>query len=131
MSRLAQRPHGGARLVGLIALLALAGPLAAQTRPPLIVDDYAAWKRIGSVGLSPDGAWMSYAYTPLEGDDTLFVRELDGDGLFTMVRGSSPDFSRDSHWVAYMVSPPEREGRGRRGQAPPGGGRGRGGGDNG
>ncbi len=96
----------------LAAFLAapLAAPLAAQDKPALTVDDYAPWKRIASVALSPDGAWMSWATTPNDGEDTLYVQALDGDQRLTVPRGSGAAFSRDSRWVAYLLSPPEREG---------------------
>lgn len=87
----------------------------------LTLDDYPGWKRIGSALLSPDGRWMTYAYRPNEGDDTLFIRELDGSTVHSVVRGSAPAFSADSRWVRYTVNPPGRNGggRGQRGQAPP------------
>ncbi len=87
----------------------------------LNVGDYGRWKRITSADLSPDGRWMTYAYAPNDGDDTLFVKRLDADTLYTIPRGSAPSFSDDSHWVGYYVSPPERAGRGGRGGrgAPP------------
>jgi dipeptidyl aminopeptidase/acylaminoacyl peptidase len=93
------------------ALLFLAGPAAAQEKPLIIVDDYGPWKRISSVVVSPDGEWMSWVQDRLEGEDALYVRALDGDGAFLAPRGTAPAFSRDSRWVAYLVSPPEREGR--------------------
>jgi dipeptidyl aminopeptidase/acylaminoacyl peptidase len=100
--------------------------VAAQDKPPLTVDDYGPWKRITSTVLSPDGAWMAYLYDRLEGEDSLHVKALDGDRSHVAARGSAPAFSRDSRWVAYLVSPPEREGDegpatkpGRRPQTPP------------
>jgi dipeptidyl aminopeptidase/acylaminoacyl peptidase len=91
----------------------------------LTLDDYPGWKRIGSAGLSPDGRWMSYAYNPNEGDDTLFIRQIDGSTTHTVARGTGPSFSGDSRWVTYTITPPETTGRrgggaGGRGQAPPG-----------
>jgi hypothetical protein len=65
----------------------------------LTLEDYPGWKRIGSAGLSPDGRWMSYAYSPNEGDDTLFIRQLDGRTTHVVVRGTDPSFSGDSRWV--------------------------------
>ncbi len=100
--------------------LAFAANLAsAQGKPPLTVDDYGQWKRITSTSLSPDGAWMSYGYDRLEGEDTLFVKALDAATEYVVVRGTAPAFSRDSRWVAYQIAPPEREA----GEAPAGGGR--------
>jgi dipeptidyl aminopeptidase/acylaminoacyl peptidase len=88
----------------------------------LNVGDYGRFKRITAAGLSPDGRWMTYVYAPNEGDDTLFVKALDGDALYTIPRGAQPAFSDDARWVGYYVSPParnERGGRGGRGGGPP------------
>lgn len=97
--------------VALLASLASPADAAAQSKPAITVDDYGPWKQITSVRLSDDGAWMSYAYEPLEGDDTLFVKELDGptDPVHAVPRGSAPAFSSDSRWVGYLVSPPEKD----------------------
>ena len=85
-----------------------AGWVSAQEKPPIIVDDYEPWKRITSTALSPDGAWMSYGYDRIEGEDTLYVAALDREASYAVPRGTAPAFSRDSRWVAYLVSPPER-----------------------
>ncbi len=132
-------PHRNRRLSLFLAILPLlaALPLRGQQAETgtsvrlangkvLTLDDYPGWKRIQSAGLSPDGRWMTYAYRPNEGDDTLFIRELDGSGLHSIVRGTGPSFSGDSRWVTYTVNPPQRNGAGRgqgggRGQTPPGG----------
>ena len=113
----------------------------------LNLPDYGRWNRITSTSLSPDGKWLTYAYQPNEGDATLYVRELDGEKLYTIPIGTAPagsrgagadtpvaggggtgpQFSDDSRWVAYYVNPPERAGggagRGGRGGTPvvPGG----------
>jgi dipeptidyl aminopeptidase/acylaminoacyl peptidase len=94
-------------------------PASAQAVPTdsgpkiLSVGEYGRWKRITSTSLSPDGAWMSYAYEPNEGDDTLFVRSLVTDALHVVPLGAEPVFSDDGRWVGYFVSPPENAGRGR------------------
>jgi acetyl esterase/lipase len=132
-----------ARAAMLALLLSLAAPFAAlhaQALKVLNLPDYGRWNRITSTGLSPDGKWMSYAYQPNEGDATLFVKQLDGDKLFTIPIGAAPaaggggggfgggggtQFSDDSRWIGYYVNPPEQPGgRGGRGG---GGGGGRGG----
>ncbi|HSQ30137.1 MAG TPA: hypothetical protein VLN49_09820, partial [Gemmatimonadaceae bacterium] len=88
--------------------------------------DIGRWKRINNADLSPDGAWMTYVYAPNDGDDTLFVRQLSGSTVHTIPGGSAPQFSGDSRFVGYFVSPPEGRG-GRTGRGGAGGGRGRGG----
>jgi acetyl esterase/lipase len=116
---------------------------AAHKRAPdgkkvLTLADYPGWKRINAASISDDGAWATYTYAPNEGDDTLFVKQLDGAKLYTVPVGSaagggrgggrggfagggggSPQFSDDSRWIAYFVNPPEQaaggRGRGARG----------------
>jgi len=99
-------------LLFVLFLLLPAGPMAAQDKPPVIVDDYGPWKEITSVALSPDGGWLGWVQDRLEGEDSLYVKALDGEGHFTVARGQDPAFSRDGRWVAYLVGAPEEEGRG-------------------
>lgn len=94
------------------------------TKKILGLADIGRWKRITSAALSSDGNWMTYVYSPNEGDDTLFVRQLSGGTVQTIPGGSAPQFSDDSRFVGYFVSPPT--GRGGRGGRGGGGGRGRG-----
>jgi dipeptidyl aminopeptidase/acylaminoacyl peptidase len=93
-----------------------------EVRRVLTLDDYGVWKRIQTPRLAPDGRWLTYVLAPNTGDDTLFVRALEGPALHAMPRGSQLQFSNDSRWAAWLVSPPEREGGpGGRGGAPAGG----------
>jgi hypothetical protein len=107
----------------------------------LSLADYGAWNRITFPGISTDGKWMSYAYQPNDGDATLFVKQLDGDKLFTIPAGTTPTgggagggggfgaaaaagpmFSDDGRFVGYYVNPSQRDstrrGPGARGGAP-------------
>jgi dipeptidyl aminopeptidase/acylaminoacyl peptidase len=93
-----------------------AGQQAVADQPRILnLEDYPRWSRIGNVALSPDGVWMAYSYEPLDGDGTLYVRNLDNAQVHEAARGSGPQFSDDSRWVAFMVSPESEEGGGRRG----------------
>jgi dipeptidyl aminopeptidase/acylaminoacyl peptidase len=103
----------------------LSSAVSAQQLKTLTLADYPRWSRIADVQLSDDGKWMSYAYTPNEGDGTLFIRDLAGSTVHKFVRGSAPIFSPDSRFVAYTISPPGQS-AGRGGRAGGGGG-GRGG----
>ncbi len=104
------------------------GPQAAGgENKPLTLADYPRWSRINAVALSPDGAWMSYAHAPNEGDGTLYVRELDGDRLHEATNGSGPQFSGDSAWVGFITTPPEQDGAGGAGRGGRGGSGDRGG----
>jgi dienelactone hydrolase len=123
---------------------------AARTAPDgkkiLTLADYGPWKRIASTAISDDGKWVTYTLNPNDGDDTLYVKQLDGDTLYTIPIGSAPaagargggggagrgggggqtvQFSDDSRWIGYYVNPPARAaGRGRGGAGGRGAGRG-------
>ena len=77
----------------------------------LQLSEYGPWNRIVGATISANGQWMAYAHQPNDGDPTLFVKQLDGSKSFTIAVGSAPQFSDDSRFVGYYVSPPEREGR--------------------
>ncbi len=83
---------------------------AARTDPTakkiLGLADIGRWKRINGTAPSPDGAWLTYTFAPNEGDDTLFVRQLDGDKIFAVPGGSGAVFADDSRHIGYFVTPP-------------------------
>lgn len=91
----------------------------------LTLADYGPWKRITATSMSNDGKWATYTYSPNDGDETLFVKQLDGDTVHTIVvgpsaggggrggGGGSVQFSDNSRWIAYFVNPPAAAGRGR------------------
>ena len=91
----------------------------------LTLADYGPWKRITATSLSNDGKWATYTYSPNDGDETLFVKQLDGDTVHTIAvgpsaggggrggGGGSVQFSDNSRWIAYFVNPAAAAGRGR------------------
>jgi len=96
----------------------------AQGLKRMTVDDYALWRSVGETSISPDGRWVTYAYSQREVDDSLFIKRIEGGDPHVVVRGSDPEFSADSRWVAYYVNPKEEEGgpsRAGGGGAAPGG----------
>lgn len=76
-----------------------------QTQKPLSLEDYAQWNRITNTAISPDGNWMTYAYSPNEGDATLQIRKLDGDTLRTSINSKQVAFSANSKWLAFLSDP--------------------------
>ncbi|MCF8224062.1 MAG: prolyl oligopeptidase family serine peptidase [Bacteroidales bacterium] len=82
--------------------LAYTATIAAQeTKKVLNVDDYDRWSRITSVELSDNGSWMSYAYSPNDGDDTLYIKNISSGKVYSDEYCTSPEFSNDSKWVIY------------------------------
>ena len=117
-----------------------AATTAADGKKVLTLADYGPWKRITSTAISDNGQWVTYTYSPNDGDETLFVKQVDGDRLYTISIGSaagagrgggrggggggSVQFSDDSRWIGYFVNPPAPPAGRARGAA--GGGRGAG-----
>src|SRR5579864_914760 len=104
---------------------ATSAPSAARMTPEgkkvLTLADYGPWKRITSTALSDDGKWMTYTLSPNDGDETLMIKQLDGEMVYTIPIGppaaagraggrggaggaASVQFSDDSHWIAYYVN---------------------------
>ncbi|MBZ5497217.1 MAG: hypothetical protein LAP85_12510 [Acidobacteriia bacterium] len=61
---------------------------AAGEKKALTVADYGRWRSIASVAPSEDGQWACSIYRPREGDSTLYVKQLDGEKLYTISIGS-------------------------------------------
>ncbi|HVZ50313.1 MAG TPA: hypothetical protein VG916_16125, partial [Gemmatimonadaceae bacterium] len=75
---IAQRPTGGsAQRPGGPASPGGSPAAMATDKKILNLGDYGRWNRITATAISNDGKWMSFAYTPNEGDATLHVKELD------------------------------------------------------
>ncbi len=125
----------------VFAATLLAAPLiSAQDAPAakraLQLADYGKWARITSSSISPDGKWVAYVTTPNDGDATLIVKQPDGDKSYTINLGTAPavaavgggggglgggggnapQFSDNSHYLAYFVNPPDKAGAGRGGR---------------
>ena len=94
--------------VTLILFLGPAPPAAAQQR---VLDhkDVLQWKTIDDPALSPDGDWLAFALTLMEGDPALTLKAATGDGPALTVRGTSPTFTSDSRYLVFAVPPPESE----------------------
>jgi dipeptidyl aminopeptidase/acylaminoacyl peptidase len=97
------------RNLHLILALAFAVPLAAQQKPIIPVADYAKWETIGTSELSPDGRWIAYAITRVDGDDELRIREIAADSTIVVKFASRPLFSSDGRWLAYSIGVSESE----------------------
>jgi len=98
------------RLITLIFGLLICSQISfSQTQKPLTLEDYAQWNRISNEAISPNGNWMTYAYSPNDGDTTLHIRKIDGDTLRTSINGKQVAFSDNSKWLAFLVDPSKEE----------------------
>lgn len=104
-------------LVNIFLILTFVAVLSAQTQTQpgqtgkkvLTLDDYPRWNHIVSPSISSEGNWVSYAYRPNGGDDTLYIKSLTTDKVYEIQYGSRPSFSEDSKWVAYMIGLAKKE----------------------
>lgn len=88
------------------ATAAIHGPAAARQRP-LGHDDVVRWNAIASPSLSPDGRWLAFVLSAMEGDPSIVLREAEEGGRVLAVRGTDPVFTSDSRYLVYEVPPLE------------------------
>ncbi|HTJ21361.1 MAG TPA: prolyl oligopeptidase family serine peptidase [Gemmatimonadaceae bacterium] len=99
-----------ARAAASAAPVTQAGSPAAahDDKRAMTVADYALWRSVRDVAISDDGVWASFGYQQRRVDDTLFVKNLATGAEQRIPRASRAQFSDDSKWIAYFVSPPVR-----------------------
>ncbi len=83
--------------------------LLAQEKKALQLEDYKSWNRIANTSLSPNGEWMTYSYSPNEGDSPFFIRDIDVDTVYSTINAKRVGFSNNNQWVAFLVDPAEDE----------------------
>ena len=82
---------------------------ASGEKKVLTIDDYGRWRSVVSAAISDDGAWVSFGYRKREADDELHTKNVDDGTDHLIERGSDPEFSDDSRWVAYEIALPWEE----------------------
>jgi dipeptidyl aminopeptidase/acylaminoacyl peptidase len=111
-----------------LVLLAVFAVSAAQDKPtdkaaapavprPLALQDILAWRSIGSAELSPDGNWLMYKLSPLEGESEIVIRQTKGTKEHRFPIGEAPrfggsartGFSSDSKWAAFLSYPGSKD----------------------
>ena len=109
-----KRMRVAAMLVLLAAGVALVA-LAAQNgaKRPIELDDILAFRSIGANTLSPDGQWLAYRMSPIQGDSEVIVRSTTGDKEMKFPVGEGAGgvmtFSDDSAWIAIATAPTRKE----------------------
>ena len=84
--------------------------LSAQDQKALALEDYKEWNRVTNTAISPNGQWMTYAYSPNEGDTATFsLRKIEGEVVYSTLNAKSINFSNNSEWLAFLVDPTETE----------------------
>jgi dipeptidyl aminopeptidase/acylaminoacyl peptidase len=94
-------------LVSVFLLMA-----GAADRRPIALEDILAWKAITAAELSPDGRWLGYRVSPVEGDSEVVIRETHGQqeyrhsvGEWSSPTGEAVEFSKDSGWALVTLAP--------------------------
>lgn len=97
------------RCRALLFCLLLTLTAFAQQKPPITPADYGKWETLGAGELSPDGQWLAYGISRVNGTNELRIRSLTGDAALTAPFGSNPIFSDDNRWLAYSIGYSEQE----------------------
>ena len=107
------------RLVPVLAVVAAViafAPLAAQNAAPkraIELDDILSFRGLGTTALSPNGQWLAYRMSPLQGDSEVILRATSGDREMKFPvgqgAGGAVTFSDDSAWAAITIAPTRRE----------------------
>ncbi len=87
-----------------VVLATSAGAQMSDKRP-LDHSVYDSWNDIADEQLSNDGAWLTYALVPSEGDAVLHVRAAESATAFEIQRGRSARFSGDRKYIVFLIKP--------------------------
>ena len=97
-------------LLNIILLFFSVSILFAQSEKKTITPDYYdQWQSISGTVISEDGKWIAYELTIVEGDGTLFVKNVETDSTYKFNLASSPIFSKDSKLVGFRIGYSEKE----------------------
>lgn len=94
-------------LILLSTLLITTGSFA--QKKDLTKEDYASWQNLGQFTLSEDGSWIGWQVSLVDGDDTLYIRNLEGDKSYKYPLVRPFYFSPDSKWLAGQVNLGEKD----------------------
>jgi dipeptidyl aminopeptidase/acylaminoacyl peptidase len=91
-------------------LLALIAATSAVAQKRLITpEDYKGWEQIAARDISNDGRWLYYQILATDADGYLVVKNNDENKEWKTPDGVGAAFSDDSHWCAYLITPPKAE----------------------
>lgn len=93
----------------LFFIVPLTNLLAQDTLPVLQKKDYDQWQYLNRTSISPDGNWISYQISVVDGNDTLFLKSTRDTLHYAFAFGRNLDFSRDSKWAAVKIGYSEKE----------------------
>lgn len=77
----------------------------AQNKRELDHSDYDKWNNLRGSNISNDGNWASFSVSPVKGQGTLTIRNLESQKEYTIKGGSRLKFSFDNKFAVLVVSP--------------------------
>jgi dienelactone hydrolase len=102
-------------LAVLAGIVAASTPIGAQqAKPTLSATDYAKWESLGAGALSPDGKYVAYDIRRANGSTELHYRAMSGEER-VIASASNAQFTSNSRWMVYTITPDTAGGRGGRG----------------
>ena len=93
----------------LVFSLSLISINAQEGKKPVTVEDYTKWATTGSSTLSDDGRWMSWSIRMVDGEDSIFVKNLSSGKTYGYVNSSALQFTTDSRWASMRIGYSEKE----------------------
>ena len=92
------------------AIMALTAVLALQaqsngTLKALQHEDFDLWRSIENTRISPDGRWICYELTPLDGDSELVLYDASQQKESRFSRAEDPEFSADNFFLVFRIKP--------------------------
>jgi len=89
----------------VIGIFIFVHPSLAAQKKILTFEDIMKFKEIRNPAISADGLWVIYATHPDRGDGEVVIHGLKNGEKFVVARGSRPQITMDSKWVAMTVEP--------------------------
>ncbi|MBN2535193.1 MAG: S9 family peptidase [Spirochaetales bacterium] len=83
--------------------------IAHDTLKSLTAEDYARWQNLGAYSVSDNGMWVSWSVTLVDGDDTLYIKNVSTSKLYKYPLSTRNIFSDDSRWAACRVGYSEKQ----------------------
>ncbi|HPC99201.1 MAG TPA: hypothetical protein PL040_09550, partial [Bacteroidales bacterium] len=71
--------------------------------------DYSAWQTLNTSAISNDGKWVGWHVSLVDGDDTLYIKNVSTGKLYRYPLSSGLLFSSDSKWAVFRTGYSEKQ----------------------
>ncbi len=71
--------------------------------------DYSAWQTLNTSAISDDGKWVGWHVSLVDGDDTLYIKNVSTGKLYRYPLSSGLLFSSDSKWAVFRTGYSEKQ----------------------